>query len=77
MADKFDAGKIEYLLTQIEHTCEAAANKEINATYGHERVIGYIAEARAVLNTETLAQTTVRLEQARKVSGKPEASNGS
>ena len=73
MADQYDAGKIAYLLTQIEHTCEAVASKEILSQYGHERVKAYIAEARQALNVETLAQTVVRLGKPQRVSGEPEA----
>lgn len=66
MPKPLDDGKLIYLLNQIEQTCEATANKNINPSYGHERVKGYIQEALAELNAETLAQTTVRLEAERK-----------
>lgn len=62
MPDSYDAGKVIYLLSLIDQTCEAIANKKINANYGHDRVKGYIAEAMQVLQAETIAETAVRLE---------------
>jgi len=63
MAENYDGGKLIYLLTQIEQTCEAVAGKRIGAKYGQERVKGYIAAAMAELQAETLAETAVRLEK--------------